>query len=97
MRPSPFMVKLLYYVLNNLLIIKLSNNETTHIKLTHSAVPLKSYFWRPYEPEACSTMRALGVLSSVFPLLDNSKMATKTIMGFCEGQCTQYFLTRFLE
>ena len=96
------MVKLLYYVLNNLLIIKLSNNETTHIKLTHSAVPLKSYFWRPYEPEACSTMRALGVLSSVFPLLDrclarNSKMATKTIMGFCERICTQYFQTRFLE
>ena len=56
--------------------------------------------------ESCSTMRALGVLSSAFSLnagprqgacqvdrciARKSKMATKTIMSFREGLCTHYF------
>ena len=73
-----------------------------------------------FNPKGCSTMRALGVLSSVILcflserkpsprclqalaiqvdrcIARKPKMATKTIMGFLEGLCTQYFHIRFSE
>ena len=69
------------------------------------------------QPETCSTMRGLGVLSSAYSrntsarqgayqalaiqvdrcIAQKSKIPTKTLMGFREGLCTQYFQIRFSE